>query len=652
MMNLTGRMALAAALAVAVPMTAAAQQDPRAKHGAAPHAAPARPAAPAARPAAPQMAPRAAPHVAAPRPAAPQVARPQMSAPHVARPQVARPQAPRPQMSAPHAARPSTPNVPRRNFAAPQRQQAPAVVNRNVQQQRHVQQERHIQQRQLRVERQRQLAPAAQAKPNVPNAQPKTNVQTQRQQQLNTQQQTRAERALQRREDRELRRLPDAQAKTNVQTQRQQQLNTQQQLRAERALQHREDRELRRLPAAQRAQRREEIQNARHQRALTRQQLVQPNAAQSNVREQRANRRNDVARVTPDAARRGRFASAFAAQNARFGRDRFSGRDRFANLAAHRAWRHGHRAVFVAWFGPVFWPYAYSDVFDYTFWPAGYDDGYWAYAYDDFFDGVFWGEVGPPAEYAYAAPYPRSSSGSASRPSYAAVRDLCTTPGSGVTAWPFADIERKVRLNGEQKELLADIRKASQDAAAVFKASCPPSDTFPLTPPGRLDAMTARLEATLQAVQTVRPALEAFYASLSDEQKERFNELGPKQTAANAEAREAPQAADSCKQPKPGLANLPIEKIEDVVNPTDAQEAELKRLQDATGKAVEILQAACPDDTPLTPPGRLDAMEMRLQSMIDAAKTVKPALAGFYSSLSGEQKARFNRIGQQLSANN
>ena len=37
--------------------------------------------------------------------------------------------------------------------------------------------------------------------------------------------------------------------------------------------------------------------------------------------------------------------------------------------------------------------------------------------------------------------------------------------------------------------------------------------------------------------------------------------------------------------------------------------------------------------------------------LIDAAKTVKPALASFYSSLSGEQKARFNRIGQQLSAN-
>jgi len=75
----------------------------------------------------------------------------------------------------------------------------------------------------------------------------------------------------------------------------------------------------------------------------------------------------------------------------------------------------------VAWFGPVFWPYAYSDIFDYTFWPYGYDDGYWAYAYDDFFDSVFWGEEGPPEEYAYAVP--RAST--LRTPRYSAVQELC-----------------------------------------------------------------------------------------------------------------------------------------------------------------------------------------------------------------------------------
>ena len=415
-------------------------------------------------------------------------------------------------------------------------------------------------------------------------------------------------------------------------------MNTRQQLRAERALRQREDRDLRRLPASQRAQRRDEIQNARQQRALSRQQATQPNALRSNAQTLRAYRRNGAAHVTADAARQGRFASRFAGG--------VIGRDRFAHVAAHNAWRRGLRAAFVPWYGPVFWPYAYSDIFDYAFWPYGYDDGFWAYAYDDFFDGLFWGEAGPPAEYTYAAPYSRARRYAA--PSYASVQKLCKEPSNGVTAWPFAEIERKVGVNADQKQLLGDVRKASQEAAATFKASCPTENAFPLTPPGRLDAMTARLEATMQAVQTVRPPLEAFYNSLSDEQKERFNQLGPTNTATNAQASATSQAADSCGQPKPGLANLPIEKIEDAVNPTDAQEAKLNGLQDATNKAVSIMQAACPDETPITPTGRLEAMENRLQAMIDAAQTVKPALNNFYASLTNEQKARFDRIGRSL----
>ena len=48
----------------------------------------------------------------------------------------------------------------------------------------------------------------------------------------------------------------------------------------------------------------------------------------------------------------------------------------------------------------MFWPYAYSDIFSYTFWPYAYDPGYWAYAYDDFVDTVFWGTDSPYSAYA------------------------------------------------------------------------------------------------------------------------------------------------------------------------------------------------------------------------------------------------------------
>ena len=43
----------------------------------------------------------------------------------------------------------------------------------------------------------------------------------------------------------------------------------------------------------------------------------------------------------------------------------------------------------------------------------------------------------------------------------------------------------------------------------------------------------ARLKAIVEAMNTVRPALESFYASLSDEQKAKFNTMRP---PANASA--------------------------------------------------------------------------------------------------------------------
>lgn len=411
---------------------------------------------------------------------------------------------------------------------------------------------------------------------------------------------------------------------------------------------------MRALPPAQRAARREEL---RAQRTNAAQPNARTNAAVSTNALTVGTRRNGQARLTPQVARQGRFAAAFAARgqarNAQgLNAQGFNASARGGRFAAHQGWGNNQRARFVAWSGPVFWPYAYSDIFDYAFWPGGYEDGYFAYAYDDFFDGVFFGEGGPPQEYVqdYADVGPAAQP--APHANYAAVQQLCQQPGSGVTAWPVADISAKVGLNDEQKQLLGGVKSAGEKAAAVFKASCPSENAFPLTPPGRLVAMTARLDATLDAVQTVRPALETFYASLSDEQKERFNEIGPKQAAAPATTGSSAQAsateANSCKEQKPGLTNLPIEKIEDAVKPTDAQEASLKQLEGATAQAVSTLQAACPDETPLTPTGRLEAMETRLKAMIEAANTVKPALGSFYASLNSEQKARFNRIGSQL----
>ena len=52
----------------------------------------------------------------------------------------------------------------------------------------------------------------------------------------------------------------------------------------------------------------------------------------------------------------------------------------------------------------------------------------------------------------------------------------------------------------------------------------------------------------------------------------------------------------------------------------------------------------CPTYQTLTPTGRVEAMEKRLDVTLGAAKTVQPALAKFYDSLSDEQKARLNSL--------
>jgi hypothetical protein len=477
------------------------------------------------------------------------------------------------------------------------------------------------------------------------NAQQKTttqpNAQTSQQQRI---EQLQSQRRLSRSERRELRTLQqterqNAQPNTTGSTQTAQQRRVQQ-LESKSRLSRSEQRELRQL-------RRDERQNARQQ-----QQPTQPAAAAAASATPRAQRRQAV---SAQQAAAGRFASAQAINANNFG-GRRAGR-RAALLAARTAWGLGLLAPYVPWRGPVYYPYAYNDVFYYTFWPEAYDPGYWAYAYDDFFDGMFFPDGAPYAEYAaegpYAGPDGRTTTGSA--PSRAAApgritqatRDFCAEQTKGVTAWPLEQIAEAVQPTEDQKGLLENLRQASEEAAARFKEACP--ESVPMTPTGRLQAMIQRLQATDEAIKTVKPALEAFYHSLSNEQKARFNEIGPhvgqqRQQRAASNSTQAAQA--NCSGEKAGLSNLPINRIEETVRPTDAQGAALDKLDEAMQKAIAILREACPNTIPQTPVGRLDVMQKRVEALIEAANAVGPALEEFYTSLNDEQKAKLNRLGR------
>lgn len=319
--------------------------------------------------------------------------------------------------------------------------------------------------------------------------------------------------------------------------------------------------------------------------------------------------------------------------------------------------RHFKRPIVIGWVGPLFWPYAYADFVDYTFYPYAYDT-FWPYAYEDFYDGMFGAyAMGYGGTYAAAGPtdgygggYARGGSArtaNAGRSAYArdslggrsVEADLCTGQTAGLTDWPTERIAQTVDPDDAQRAILDELRDATARALDIVRAACPTA--LPSTPTGRIEAMRQRLDAMLAAVRTVRPVVEKFYQSLNDEQKARFNALSPD----NADQQQAQRnLTQVCGERASGIASVPLERIERAVQPDGAQRSALKELQNATSEAANLLSAECPTYRALTPVGRLQAMEQRLDAMLRAVQTVQPALENFYGSLGDEQKERFNRL--------
>lgn len=103
---------------------------------------------------------------------------------------------------------------------------------------------------------------------------------------------------------------------------------------------------------------------------------------------------------------------------------------------------------------------------------------------------------------------------------------LCNPQGAGLAEWRMERIERLIQPTDAQKTALANLRTASTKAAETIAAACPRE--FPPSAPARMELMEKRMEAMLAAVKTVRPAFDAFYATLTDEQKARINSSGPR----------------------------------------------------------------------------------------------------------------------------
>jgi LTXXQ motif family protein len=305
----------------------------------------------------------------------------------------------------------------------------------------------------------------------------------------------------------------------------------------------------------------------------------------------------------------------------------------------HRGWHWHHH---LGWIGPLFWPYAYGDFFFYSLWPVYYADidPVWVYGYGDIYEGIF-----SPYDYSDYVQGPRAQQRMTELTQ--SVAQSCTDEADEVVGWPIDRIHDAVQPDDRQNALLDDLGNAVVKASDTIRSHCPTAVSF--TPTGRIDTMHERLTGLVQAVDLVTGPLASFYDSLSDEQKARFNDMAftdNKRGAPKAHTTGAPAAPlAEC-----GAAPMawPAEQINRVVQPTDAQRGKLDALQAAAANAADMVKAACPSETPSTPPSRLEAVSKRLHAMLQAVETVRPALADFYNALSDDQKAHFNTMGRQL----
>ena len=103
---------------------------------------------------------------------------------------------------------------------------------------------------------------------------------------------------------------------------------------------------------------------------------------------------------------------------------------------------------------------------------------------------------------------------------------LCTPRSVGLYEWQVRWLERVVRPTEAQRAALNDLQSASSKAIATIATAC--KAEMPTTTKAELEMMDNRLETMSQAVKTLRPAFDAFYASLDSKQQQRLDVFGPR----------------------------------------------------------------------------------------------------------------------------
>src|SRR6516165_4570575 len=125
-------------------------------------------------------------------------------------------------------------------------------------------------------------------------------------------------------------------------------------------------------------------------------------------------------------------------------------------------WRHGNGGY--GWVGPLFWPFAYYDMYDYAVWGDGF--GFWGYGYPDIYAGIF-----APYGYGELSGYMMPPSGGRRYRGAVSLARMCSDDSRDIAGLPVDQIGQAIEPTEAQRPALDELADASIKAAQMIRAS-------------------------------------------------------------------------------------------------------------------------------------------------------------------------------------
>jgi hypothetical protein len=233
-------------------------------------------------------------------------------------------------------------------------------------------------------------------------------------------------------------------------------------------------------------------------------------------------------------------------------------------------------------------------------------------------------------------------------------------------------IAQSIGPDDAQNGALKNAGRVAHEVADKLAQTCPMD--VPREPSTRLDAMERGIDAVDAALSGLQPPLQVFYDTLKDDQKARLvarylvssPSVAPETTGSGGRAFETSRAFEtgmrrrsrasanqvpatvpvaqmwSCEQWQAELRAWPVARIEQVIAVGPRQRAAFYLFAAAMQRAADMVADSCPQESALTPIGRVEELKKKLEAIRRSVAEIRPSLGQFYDVLDTAQKNRLS----------